>query len=78
MYKSEYISFFKKVVSKLIKTNVNCFYMTRFVGIVSGKGGVGRTTIAINLSTALHKFNREVILVDAHLNQPHVALFHKV
>src|SRR3989344_5415491 len=49
--------------------------MTRFVGIVSGKGGVGRTTIAINLSVALHKFNREVILVDAHLNQPHVALF---
>ena len=49
--------------------------MTRFVGIVSGKGGVGRTTIAINLSVALHKFNREIILVDAHLNQPHVALF---
>ncbi len=49
--------------------------MTRFVGIVSGKGGVGRTTIAINLSTALHKFNREIILVDAHLNQPHIALF---
>ena len=48
--------------------------MTRFIGVASGKGGVGRTTIAINLATALSQFGREVILIDAHLSSPNVAL----
>jgi len=48
--------------------------VTRFIGVASGKGGVGRTTIAINLATALSQFGREVILIDAHLSSPHVAL----
>ncbi|MBW3013605.1 MinD/ParA family protein [Candidatus Woesearchaeota archaeon] len=48
--------------------------MTRFIGVASGKGGVGRTTIAINLATALSQFGREVILIDAHLSSPHIAL----
>ena len=48
--------------------------MTYFIGIASGKGGVGRTTIALNLAAALHRFGRNVILVDAHLSAPHIAL----
>src|SRR3989344_1166607 len=48
--------------------------MTRFIGIASGKGGVGRTTTALNLALALHQFGREVILVDCHLSSPHIAL----
>lgn len=48
--------------------------MTRFIGIASGKGGVGRTTTALNLSLALHQLGREVILVDCHLSSPHIAL----
>ena len=48
--------------------------MTYFIGIASGKGGVGRTTIAINLASALHQFGRKVVLVDAHLSSPHIAL----
>jgi MinD-like ATPase involved in chromosome partitioning or flagellar assembly len=48
--------------------------MTKFIGIASGIGGVGRTTVAINLATSLSKLGRSVVLVDAHLNSPHVAL----
>ena len=48
--------------------------MTRFVGIVSGKGGVGKTTVAINLSIALRKLGKEVILLDGSLTTPDVGL----
>ena len=48
--------------------------MTYFIGIASGKGGVGRTTIALNLAHALHSFGRNVVLVDAHFSSPHIAL----
>ncbi len=48
--------------------------MTKFIAIHSGKGGVGKTTVAINLAHALHEKNRKVILVDANLDTPHIAL----
>lgn len=41
--------------------------MARVIGIVSGKGGVGKTTVAINISSALLKFGAEPILVDADI-----------
>ncbi|VVB52445.1 Iron-sulfur cluster carrier protein [uncultured archaeon] len=44
------------------------------IGVVSGKGGVGKTTTAINFSTALHDFREEVTLVDANLKNPNVLL----
>jgi septum site-determining protein MinD len=46
----------------------------RYIAIVSGKGGVGKTTIAVNLATALSKYGRQVILVDANFDFPHVGL----
>jgi len=39
--------------------------MIRSIGIASGKGGVGKTTVTINLATALMEFNRNVIALDA-------------
>lgn len=48
--------------------------MTKFLALVSAKGGVGKTTVAVNLATALTQFGREVVLVDANLANPNVAL----
>ena len=46
----------------------------KIITVTSGKGGVGKTTTAINLGTALNSFGKEVIIVDANLTTPNVGL----
>ena len=41
--------------------------MTTTIAIASGKGGVGKTTIAVNISLALAKQNKNTLLLDADL-----------
>ncbi|HLC31178.1 MAG TPA: cell division ATPase MinD [Candidatus Nanoarchaeia archaeon] len=48
--------------------------MATLITITSGKGGVGKTTTAINLGAALNSFGKEVIVVDANLSTPNVGL----
>jgi septum site-determining protein MinD len=48
--------------------------MTKLITITSGKGGVGKTTTAINLGAALNSFGKEVIILDANLTTPNVGL----
>ncbi len=48
--------------------------MGKLITITSGKGGVGKTTTAINIGAALNKFGKEVIVVDANLTTPNVGL----
>jgi cell division ATPase MinD len=48
--------------------------MTKYVGIVSIKGGVGKTTSCINISSALDWFRRDVILVDGNFSNPDVGI----
>ena len=39
--------------------------MGRTIGIVSAKGGVGKTVIAVNLASAMMDFTKHVIALDA-------------
>ena len=48
--------------------------MAKVYGILSGKGGVGKTTSAINLAAALNLLGEDVILVDANFSTPNIGL----
>ncbi|MFW5745952.1 MAG: cell division ATPase MinD [Nanoarchaeota archaeon] len=48
--------------------------MTTFIAIAGGKGGSGKTTVSINLSSALEIFGRETVIVDANLSKPNLGL----
>ena len=48
--------------------------MSRIIGIVSGKGGVGKTTTTINLSAALMEFKKNVIAVDSDIRMSGLGL----
>jgi len=48
--------------------------MTRLIILTSGKGGVGKTTLASNLAAALTDFGEKVIVMDANLTTPNLAL----
>lgn len=42
--------------------------------IISGKGGVGKTTSSINLGLSLNDLGNEVIIVDGNLTTPNIGL----
>ena len=42
------------------------------VAVASGKGGVGKSTVAANLATALHSFGASVGLMDADVSAPSI------
>jgi len=48
--------------------------MSRCVGILSGKGGVGKTTTTLNLALAMREFRRDVCVLDANIGMPNVAI----
>lgn len=51
---------------------------SRVIAIGSGKGGVGKTTFAINLSLALSKLGKRVIILDADIGMANVELLLKI
>ena len=47
-------------------------HAVQVIAIASGKGGVGKTTVAVNLSLALAELGRRVVLLDSNLEFPNV------
>ncbi len=48
--------------------------MSKVIVITSGKGGVGKTTTALNLGAALNYFGQEVLIIDGNLSTPNVGI----
>ena len=48
--------------------------MKKVIVITSGKGGVGKTTTAINLGAALNSFGEKVLIVDGNLSTPNIGV----
>ena len=48
--------------------------MTRIISILSGKGGVGKTTVASNLGAALVKKGKDTIILDGNVTTPNLSL----
>jgi len=50
--------------------------MTRIIGVVSGKGGVGKTTLVANLGASMASiFGKDVIVVDCNVTTSHLGLY---
>jgi len=48
--------------------------MARVYAVISGKGGVGKTTSTINLGTSLNKLGEEVVILDGNLTTPNIGI----
>lgn len=59
---------------KLYKQGKTIILMTEVISIVSGKGGVGKTTIVANLAVTLTKQNKKVLVIDGNVSGPNLAM----
>lgn len=48
--------------------------MTKFIGIMCPKGGVGKTTTALNLAASMAHFNPRTVLVEGNISTPHIGI----
>jgi len=48
--------------------------MEKIIVIASGKGGVGKTTTAINLGAAMNYFGEDVLIIDGNLSTPNIGV----
>src|SRR3989338_3943834 len=49
--------------------------MARFITIIAGKGGVGKSTTSINLASSLNMMGKTTTIVDANLTTPNVGIY---
>jgi len=48
--------------------------MTKIISVLSGKGGVGKTTMITNLAASLSEKGKKVIVIDANVTAPNLAI----
>lgn len=48
--------------------------MSKIIVVTSGKGGVGKTTTAVNLGAAINFFGKDVVVIDGNLSTPNVGV----
>ena len=48
--------------------------MTRIIGVIGGKGGIGKTTLVANLSCALAALGHNVVAIDTNMTTPNLGL----
>jgi len=50
--------------------------VTKVIGVISGKGGVGKTTLVTNVGTILaQEFGKDVTIVDCNLTTSHLGMY---
>jgi flagellar biosynthesis protein FlhG len=57
---------------EIVRINKNSSNPTRVIAVTSGKGGVGKTNVSVNLGIALAKLGARPLLVDADLGLANV------
>ena len=64
----------RAIASKNILKNVKAGRSPRVIAVTSGKGGVGKTSLVVNLSIALTKMSQRVAIFDADLGMANVEI----
>ncbi len=52
--------------------------MGKSIGVVSLKGGVGKTSVVVALGSAIAGFDKKVLLVDGNLSAPNLGMHFKI
>ena len=48
--------------------------MSKIISVISGKGGVGKTTLVSNLGAAMTKQGKNVVIIDGNVTTPNLSL----
>ncbi len=49
--------------------------MSRIIAIISGKGGVGKTTFSANIAIALSMLGKKTVVIDCNVTTPHLSYY---
>ncbi|RWX47702.1 CobQ/CobB/MinD/ParA nucleotide binding domain-containing protein, partial [Candidatus Electrothrix communis] len=63
-----------KLHPEIIKHFHSTTFTTPIIGVTGGKGGVGKSTVAVNLAAAFVAQGRRVALIDADVDAPNDSL----